>query len=427
MQRYAAIFYDVENLLKGYNASQNYLNSISLKEIFLEIKSRGDIERIAVQRAYANWSDSRLSIMKGEINELGIDPIQIFGFSRYQKKNAADIQLAVDAMDIAYIRPLIDVFVIVSGDGGFSSLAKKLHEYGKSVIGCAYESSTNKIFASVCDVFIGINEPEETDIETSSIDVTLKITNPKVLRMSSQIDRLVSEDKNEIIKHSKGIIQWFIKDPETSKDLAKDGIFLSVVKEAFKYGINNFDPALLGFAKFVNFLQFICTNTDIMVLNSAKFEVKLAFRNTVINGFNVLPDLDDNYLHSVDNYKSILAQNPPRMRISNFNDLRIIAVGISRLVQLNHTLDSLLEYINELNVNLDNESVNGCIFTLIHSDIFIRQPEESPLSEQILTLKDEYHNPDLIITKVQQMMYKKLSSFWGDSFKDDIFKALISE
>jgi len=127
----SAVFYDIENLLKGYGFSAQTLSSLSLREILDSATETGRLSAIAIQRAYANWSDPRLGVMRGEINELGIEPVQVFGFSRDQKKNAADIQLAIDAIDLAHIRPSIEVFVIVSGDGGFASLAKKLHEYGK--------------------------------------------------------------------------------------------------------------------------------------------------------------------------------------------------------------------------------------------------------------------------------------------------------
>ena len=154
-----AIFYDIENLIYGYKQAAIMASNVSLKEILEKIKSSHLINGIGVQRAYANWSDSRLNVMGKEISELGIEPIQIFGLSRNQKKNAADIQLAVDAIDLAYVRPWLDLLVIVSGDGGFSALGKKLHECGKKVIGCAYKSSTNQIFEAVCDLFIPLEEP----------------------------------------------------------------------------------------------------------------------------------------------------------------------------------------------------------------------------------------------------------------------------
>ncbi len=85
---------------------------------------------------------------------MGIEPIQIFGFAKGNMKNAADIQLVIDALEILYTKEFIDTFVIVSGDGGFSALAKRLSSYGKRVIGCSYRSTVNHIFVNVCDDFI---------------------------------------------------------------------------------------------------------------------------------------------------------------------------------------------------------------------------------------------------------------------------------
>lgn len=90
-----AVFFDIENLLKGYSFSQQLITNLSLEEILKSVKDNNNLEGLAVQKAYANWSDPRLAVMRGEINELGVDPVQVFGFSREQKKNAADIQLAM--------------------------------------------------------------------------------------------------------------------------------------------------------------------------------------------------------------------------------------------------------------------------------------------------------------------------------------------
>ncbi len=78
----------------------------------------------------------------------------MYGFSKGMTKNASDIQLVIDAMEILHTKDFIDTFVIVSGDGGFSSLVKKISEYGKKVIGCSYRNTANQIFTKVCDDFI---------------------------------------------------------------------------------------------------------------------------------------------------------------------------------------------------------------------------------------------------------------------------------
>ncbi|MEH2380286.1 MAG: NYN domain-containing protein [Nostoc sp.] len=149
-----AIFYDIENLTMGRN---NPNLNFSLKEIQTNLEKTTLVNKIAIQCAYADWSDSRLRLLKNEIQELGIEAIQIFDYSH--KRNAADMQLAIDVMELAQNRPTLQVFVIVSGDGAFAALAKKLHEYGKTVIGCAYEGQINRILKSVCDRFIPIPAP----------------------------------------------------------------------------------------------------------------------------------------------------------------------------------------------------------------------------------------------------------------------------
>ncbi|MDG2990530.1 NYN domain-containing protein [Candidatus Synechococcus calcipolaris G9] len=155
----AAIFYDIENLIKGYAITFANVKKISLQAIRDEVCKTDKIKQILVQRAYANWSAPRLDSMRREMHQMGIEPVQVFGFSYENRKNAADIQLAIDVTNMIEQNPLIDTYVIVSGDGGFGSLAKKLREYGKTVIGCSYTDAAGKSFQAICDAFIHIQDP----------------------------------------------------------------------------------------------------------------------------------------------------------------------------------------------------------------------------------------------------------------------------
>ncbi|GEM_PF-2664433 len=148
------ILYDIENLtLGGRNPQFNF----SLQDIIEKIKRYNLVNKIAGQYAYADWSNTKLRKIRQDIQQFGIEPMQIFGFNG--QTNAADIQLVIDAMELVHSKPSLEVFAIVSGDGGFSCLAKKLHEYGKVVIGCGYENQTNKVLAAVCDYFVRLPDP----------------------------------------------------------------------------------------------------------------------------------------------------------------------------------------------------------------------------------------------------------------------------
>lgn len=142
-----ALFYDIENI-----------GCAHLKEIISALQRTGKIGRVAIQRAYAHWKHQSDKTVQA-ILALGIDLIEVGSY----QKNAADIRLAADAMELLNYLPSIQIFVIVSGDGGFVQLAKKLHEYGKIVVGCGRHECTGTTLKEVCDFFLPIPDPRESD------------------------------------------------------------------------------------------------------------------------------------------------------------------------------------------------------------------------------------------------------------------------
>jgi hypothetical protein len=70
------------------------------------------------------------------------------------RKNAADIKLAVDAIDLSWQREFVTVFVIASGDSDFTPLVLKLRELNKRVIGVGVEGSTSELLPGACDEFL---------------------------------------------------------------------------------------------------------------------------------------------------------------------------------------------------------------------------------------------------------------------------------
>ena len=78
-------------------------------------------------------------------------------------KNSADIRLVVDAMDLAWSKPHVDTFVIVSGDSDFSPLVSKLKENGKHVIGLGMKGSTSELLRDNCDEFIYYEDLERQE------------------------------------------------------------------------------------------------------------------------------------------------------------------------------------------------------------------------------------------------------------------------
>jgi hypothetical protein len=176
--------------------------------------------------------------------------------------------------------------VVVSGDGDFIPLVKKLHEYGKIVVGCSYVSSANKIFRSLCDDFVWIYELDE--IEQQNLLKSGYPEDHRNVRLVSLISKVKEFDLEVAVSKTREILRCYNNDLLTQIDLFQNGIQLSVVQEAIKYFIPGFQPTNLGFGKFIEYMQFVCKETDFCVVRSPQPAVML--RRAVRSDADVLPD-----------------------------------------------------------------------------------------------------------------------------------------
>ena len=166
-----AVFYDVENLISLFNA-KGTKTTLQLDEIHRRILNLDVVQGISVQRAYADWAQQVNRNLRSYVLQIGIEPVQIFNTNQNDKvKNAADVSLIIDAVELLVKRPEIENYVIASGDGIFAFLAKKLHEYGKRVIGCGFDRHANIIFKNACDIFLPLEKADQ------SLNATIKNLN----------------------------------------------------------------------------------------------------------------------------------------------------------------------------------------------------------------------------------------------------------
>ena len=121
--------------------------------------------KVAVQRAYADWRRYPQYVVP--LSESSIDLIWAPAYGS-NKKNATDIRLAVDAMELVFTRPEIGTFILLSGDSDFSSMVLKLKEYGKYVIGVGIRESSSDLLIQNCDEYYSYSElaglTKESDI-----------------------------------------------------------------------------------------------------------------------------------------------------------------------------------------------------------------------------------------------------------------------
>ena len=139
----AALLIDFDNVTMGIRSDlQTELRNLLSSAIISG--------KVAVQRAYADWRRYPQYIVP--LSESSIDLIFAPAFGT-NKKNATDIRMAIDALELVFIRPEIGTFILLTGDSDFSSLVLKLKEYGKYVIGVGIQESTSDILVQNCDEY----------------------------------------------------------------------------------------------------------------------------------------------------------------------------------------------------------------------------------------------------------------------------------
>ncbi|NLA67817.1 MAG: NYN domain-containing protein [Gammaproteobacteria bacterium] len=113
-----------------------------------------------VRRAYGNWKSQHLVGWEKCLHTWAIRPIQQFAYT--SGKNASDMAMVIDAMDLLYARNL-DGFAIVSSDADFTPLVMRLRNDGLAVYGFGMEK-TPQPFVRACSTFLyleKLGEPED--------------------------------------------------------------------------------------------------------------------------------------------------------------------------------------------------------------------------------------------------------------------------
>ena len=117
-----------------------------IDEVLAEVARHGVAN---VRRAYGNWKSPRLKGWEAVLHEYAIRPVQQFAYSK--GKNASDMAMVIDAMDLLYARNL-DGFAIVSSDADFTPMVMRLLTDGVKVYGFG-EKKTPLPFVNACSQF----------------------------------------------------------------------------------------------------------------------------------------------------------------------------------------------------------------------------------------------------------------------------------
>jgi uncharacterized protein (TIGR00288 family) len=147
--------YKIALLIDADNAQASKIESI-----LSELSTLGVTH---VRRAYGNWTKDGLKGWESKLHEHAIRPIQQFDLIK--GKNATDIAMTVDALELLYIdKP--NAFALVSSDCDFTPLVMHLRAKGAEVFGFG-SGLTPKAFVSACSLFLYVEKlGEESEAES---------------------------------------------------------------------------------------------------------------------------------------------------------------------------------------------------------------------------------------------------------------------
>jgi uncharacterized LabA/DUF88 family protein len=141
-----AVFIDFDNIEIGVKTTLGQQFDVGV--ILDAIKERGEV---VTKIAYADWT--RSGEYSRTLTQHAIRLVQR-NMTPGGDKNGADINLALDALEMAFTHPHINAYVIVGGDSDFLSLVEKLKQYDKKVFVVGGRAFTSVILQRNCHEFI---------------------------------------------------------------------------------------------------------------------------------------------------------------------------------------------------------------------------------------------------------------------------------
>ncbi len=119
-------------------------------DLELVVNKASELGKVLGGKAYGHWVKYPATVNR--FHNLGIELIEVpeDGFTH---KNSNDIKIAVDAMEILLTMPIVEIFMLVTGDSDFVPLVRKLKMYNKRVAVISRRSYTSALLMSVCDFY----------------------------------------------------------------------------------------------------------------------------------------------------------------------------------------------------------------------------------------------------------------------------------
>ena len=197
-------------------------------------------------------------------NTFTVVPSLRYGISQ---KNNADIQLVIDALEVAYKNDLIDSFCIVSGDSDYTPLVGRLKSMGKFVLGISRSEAASNIFINACNEFQFLESVGKRNVEKPRKQKTSAVTEE-------------GADESELNKLLTTVLE----------EQDQDEMYASELKETLLRLRPDFNEKAYGCATFYKLLIKLANRFGDLRVRNVNYNVMVGLTNAGDNG-ETIPQL----------------------------------------------------------------------------------------------------------------------------------------
>ncbi len=162
-------------------------DNVSAKFIDSIINDLSKYGIVNIRNAYGNWKDKRLQGWEDVLQNYSIKPIQQFSYT--SGKNASDIAIVIDAMDLLYTKNL-NAIALVTSDSDFTPVVSRILANGLTVYGYG-ESKTPNPFVNACSQFIYVEKLYDYSEEEIIKDKSDKVASKTTLRQDTKLVQIL--------------------------------------------------------------------------------------------------------------------------------------------------------------------------------------------------------------------------------------------
>ena len=210
--------------------------------------------RLALTRAYADWSMPANTRYKKQLVDRAVDLVQLFPASG--TKNGADIRLSLDALEDVALSPAISHVVLAAGDSDYIPLAQRLRRLNRTVIAVGVAGSVSRSLAAAVDELVtydnlpGLIEPAEPAPPAPPAKKAAR----KTEAISAKAPETDDDHEKQLHRQATRLLLRALR-LLREKDPDDEWVHAATVKNQMKRMDSSFNEKDLGFGSFSEFVK----------------------------------------------------------------------------------------------------------------------------------------------------------------------------